>query len=112
MKYLLDTDICIYLINGKSAELLRRLTRAKPEDVAVSSVTLFELATGAYKSRQVAKNELALTRFLAPMEVLAFDETAALDTARIMRPWRRPGRGLVLTISCLQATRGALVLPW
>ena len=81
MKFFLDTDICIYLINRKSAKLLDRLTRTDPEKVFVSSVTVFELEYGVQKSKRVAENSLALAKFLSAIQVVSFDEEAAQETA-------------------------------
>ena len=81
MKFFLDTDICIYLINGKSQKLLSRLTRTDPEKVFVSSVTVFELEYGVQKSKRLAENSLALAKFLSAIQVVPFDEEAARETA-------------------------------
>ena len=51
MKVLLDTDTCIYLIRRRPAEMLQRLKRYAPGDIGISSITLAELAFGAWKSQ-------------------------------------------------------------
>ncbi|HEY0686364.1 MAG TPA: type II toxin-antitoxin system VapC family toxin [Steroidobacter sp.] len=75
--WMLDTDICIALIKRHPPELIGRLRRHKPGDVAISSITLAELSFGVAKSSLPEKNRAALEQFLLPLEVLAFDDVAA-----------------------------------
>ena len=77
MKYMLDTNICIGLIRQKPEKLIQRLTRCKPGDVGVSSITVAELAYGANKSNQIEQNLSALEQFLLPIEVADFDQLAS-----------------------------------
>ena len=77
MTYMLDTNICIYIMKRKPAEVLTRLKEAWEDGVALSSVTLAELEFGVCHSANPAKNEEALLRFLLPFTVLPFGEEAA-----------------------------------
>ncbi|HEX9627029.1 MAG TPA: type II toxin-antitoxin system VapC family toxin [Acidiferrobacterales bacterium] len=77
MKFLLDTDICIYLIRRKPRTVLDRLRRCKAGDVGISAISVAELRYGAAKSRQVQGNQAAVDLFLAPLEIAAFDDRAA-----------------------------------
>ncbi|GMV33819.1 MAG: type II toxin-antitoxin system VapC family toxin [Chloroflexi bacterium CFX1] len=77
MKYMLDTNICIGLIRQKPQKLIGRLMQCEPGDVGVSSITIAELAHGAYKSNQVEQNLSALDQFLLPIEVVDFDQRAS-----------------------------------
>ena len=43
--YLLDTNICIYALNGRSQPLLQKLLSIHPDEIAVSAITVMELAT-------------------------------------------------------------------
>lgn len=81
--WMLDTDICIALIKRQPPNLIGRLKRHKPGDVAISSITLAELSFGISKSAQPEKNRAALEQFLLPLEVLAFDDIAAEGYGRI-----------------------------
>ena len=81
--WMLDTDVCIALIKRQPPELIGRLKKHKPGDVAVSSITLAELSFGASKSAQPAKNRAALDQFLLPLEILAFDDVAAECYGRV-----------------------------
>ncbi len=83
MMYLLDTNICIYIMKRKPAEVLSRLKDAWEDGVALSSMTLAELEFGVCHSANPAKNEQALLRFLLPFTVLPFGAEAAAVYGRI-----------------------------
>jgi tRNA(fMet)-specific endonuclease VapC len=75
LRYLLDTNTCIYIINRRPPQVFERFEGLKLGDVAISSITGAELLYGVAKSGS-ARNEAALAKFLAPLDVLPFDETA------------------------------------
>ena len=77
MRYMLDTNICIYVIKHKPEKVFRKIQTIYPEDVCISSVTYAELVHGVEKSAAVEKNRLALSMVLANMEILGFDVEAA-----------------------------------
>ena len=77
MRYMLDTNICIYVIKHKPEKVFQKLQTIHPEDVCISSVTYAELVHGVEKSIAVEKNRLALSMLLANMEILDFDAGAA-----------------------------------
>ena len=77
MRYMLDTNICIYVIKHKPEKVFKKLQTIHPEDVCISSVTYAELVHGVEKSAAVEKNRLALSILLANMEILDFDVDAA-----------------------------------
>lgn len=76
LKYMLDTDICIYTIKRKPAHL-KRLFNAHIGQLCISSVTWGELIRGAEKSQQVAHNLAVIEGFAARLEILDFDRSAA-----------------------------------
>ena len=77
MRYMLDTNICIYAIKHKPEKVFNKLQEVDPEDVCVSSVTYAELVHGVEKSAAVEKNRLALFMLLANIEIKNFDTDAA-----------------------------------
>jgi tRNA(fMet)-specific endonuclease VapC len=77
MKYILDTNICIYLIKQKPESLLKKVLSLTPGELAISSVTVAELYYGVHKSQHVERNLQALNNFLLPLEILPFDDAAA-----------------------------------
>lgn len=75
--WLLDTNICIYLIKRKPERVLQRLRELDISTVGVSSITVAELQYGVAKSARPEQNALALAALLAPLDILAFDDDAA-----------------------------------
>lgn len=80
MKYILDTDICIFALKQRMG-VLRRLLQESPDDVAVSAMTQAELRFGAMKSNQAEKAMTQVDAFLEPLTVLPFDSEAACKHA-------------------------------
>lgn len=72
MKYLLDTNICIYIINEKPKNVLRRFERYLVTDFGISSITHAELQYGVEKSENKKTNQYALNEFLLPLTILPF----------------------------------------
>lgn len=91
MKYLLDTNICIYIIKEKPTQVLDKFKTLAPTDVAISSITVAELCYGAYKSQQRAKNQNALNQFFLPLEIVAYDEKATQHYAEIRGELEKKG---------------------
>ena len=81
--YLLDTNICVYAINGRYPELTRRLLAIPPDEILISAVTVGELEYGAAKSRWGTRTRQILGAFLASFQILSFDEDAAIAFGRI-----------------------------
>lgn len=78
MKLMLDTNICIFIIKQQPAQVLKRFLEYQAGDIGISSITLSELSYGVAKSQHIVKNSKALDEFIVPLEVLAYDEKAAL----------------------------------
>jgi tRNA(fMet)-specific endonuclease VapC len=77
MKYMLDTNICIYLIKQQPREAIDKFQGIAPGEIAVSTVTVAEMMYGVGKSQYKEKNETALQAFLAPLEIVDIDFAAA-----------------------------------
>lgn len=77
MKYLLDTNICIYIIKKQSKPLLKRIESEDAFNIGISSVSVAEMQYGIVKSKYPEKNELALLEFLASFEIVPF---GSMDT--------------------------------
>ena len=91
MRYLLDTNICIYLIKKRPAEVLDRFRQHSPKDVAISTITLFELQYGIEKSQYRQRSEDALTKFLQPLDLIDLDRSSAIEAANIRAQLARNG---------------------
>ena len=97
MTYLLDTNACIALINGKPASVRARLQKAAEAgaEMAVSSVVAFELWYGVAKSRSPDVNSARVeTFFQGPVRLLAFDEEDAKTAGMIRAAMEAVGRPL------------------
>jgi tRNA(fMet)-specific endonuclease VapC len=92
MKYLLDTNICIYLIKQRPPEVLTRLRKQSPIDIFISSITAAELYFGAEYSMHKERNRLALEEFLLPFEILPFDEKAVLQYGIVRTELQKKGK--------------------
>jgi tRNA(fMet)-specific endonuclease VapC len=77
MKYLIDTNICIYIINKRPPEVIQRFKHVATGDIGISSITVSELQYGVSKSARQKKNQRRLDEFLLPFEILPYDELAS-----------------------------------
>jgi tRNA(fMet)-specific endonuclease VapC len=91
MKYMLDTNICVYLIKHKPENLLITLHTKMGDGISISAITLAELMHGVEASAYPEKNALALNQFLSIVEILAFDDEAAAEYGKICATLRRQG---------------------
>jgi len=89
--WLLDTNICIYLIKRKPERVLQRLRALDIATVGVSSITVAELQYGVAKSARPEHNALALAALLAPLDVCAFDDAAAAVYGGVRAELERAG---------------------
>ena len=78
MKYLLDTNICVYAINNRHPKLTNKLLTILPDEIAVSSITLGELEYGAAKSKWGERTRQTLYAFLSNYTILPFDNADAI----------------------------------
>lgn len=83
MRYLLDTNICIYVMNRRPASVQARLAEVSLGDVAISSVTAYELRYGVLRSVRQKENTARLNAFLEQVRVMDFDGAAAEWAARV-----------------------------
>ena len=91
--HLLDTNICIYIINVRPPQVLAKFREHYPGTVAISTVTACELAFGVANSKS-ERNHRALQMFMAPLEVLPFDETVVWEYAQIRSDLERQGQSI------------------
>lgn len=91
MRYMLDTNICIYAIKHKPPEVIRKFLSHDPSDLCISSITYAELMHGVEKSMAVERNRVAIMMFLSPISILDFDSYAAREYGRIRADLERKG---------------------
>ena len=77
MKFLIDTNICIYIMNNRPPEVIQRFKNIEIGLIGISSISVSELHYGVNKSRCIKHNLKRLEEFLNPFEILPYDENAS-----------------------------------
>jgi tRNA(fMet)-specific endonuclease VapC len=75
--YLLDTNICIYIINNSPKQVVDRIKKLKVNQVKLSSISLAELEYGVSKSSSREKNRKALIQFASAFDIVYFNDNDA-----------------------------------
>jgi len=83
MKYLLDTDVCIYIIKKKPETVFERFRKCVIGDIGISSITYSELCFGVFKSQNIEKNLEALGGFVAPLEIIPYEQSSCLSYGKL-----------------------------
>ena len=91
MKFLIDTNICIYIMNYHPPEVLQKFKSIGVGKVGISSITVSELHYGACKSSYIKKNIKRLNEFLSPFEILSYDENASRYYGKIRSQLEKQG---------------------
>ena len=77
MRFMLDTNLCIDLMRGKSAAAFKRLRSLAVDEAGISTISLAELRYGAVKSARQVHHEGLIIAFCAPLVIAPFDATAS-----------------------------------
>ena len=85
MRFMLDTNSCVYLFTGSSLKLAENVANCSPDDLAISSIVLAELAVGV--KRGLGPSAETLEAFIGEVPVLPFETGAALAFAHL--PFKR-----------------------
>jgi predicted nucleic acid-binding protein len=110
--WMLDTDICIALIKRQPPELITKLKKHKPGEVAISAITLAELRFGVSKSAQpekIARRSISFSFLSKYSRSMTFPRNA---TGTFAPAWRRRVPRLDRSIFSLQAMRSVSMPPW
>lgn len=91
MRYLLDTNVCVDILNQRYPAVTERLRRCSPEDLCLSSVVVAELRYGADKSQRPAENHRRLDLLFGEIPCLDFDPNAASTYGRIRTDLEKRG---------------------
>ena len=91
MRYVLDTNTCIYALKLQG-RVVERMRESVPSEIVITIITLAELWFGAYKSARSVAVRREIDAFLEPFDVLPFDREAAETYARIRLGLERAGR--------------------
>lgn len=111
MKLLLDTNICIFIIKRRPVAVLERFREYEIGDLGISSITLSELRYGVVKSEHREENARALDEFTTPLEIIPFDENAALAYGEIRATLERAGTVIGSMDMLIAAQAVALSIP-
>ena len=90
--YLLDTNICIYIIKKRPLDVIKTLKTKSKKYNYVSSITVAELEYGIAKSQFPEKNKIALIEFLSIFKILPFDDTDAVEFGLIKKDLEKKGK--------------------
>ena len=91
-RYLLDTNICVYIKNHRPAEVLVRFSKLPPGKVVMSAITYGELCFGAAKSSKPKESQQILERLIVLIPVLPLDATASMHYGKIRQSLQASGR--------------------
>lgn len=105
MKFLLDTDTCIYALKQNPAVLQHLLAHSR-EDIGVSVITEAELRTGAAKSTSAARTMRLVENFLHPLAIVEFTSNDAASYAQVRAKLERAGTPIIGTLDTLIAAQG------
>jgi len=108
--YMLDTDICIYIIKRKPRSVLKRLESLQPGQLAMSAITFAELMNGAKKSKQVEENVAKLNELGELIQICPFDQKAAIFYGDVRSTLEKKGN--IIGSNDLLIAAHALSLDW
>lgn len=105
--YFLDTNTCIYFLNGTSESIKHKLLATPPKEIVVPAVVKAELLFGAYKSRNRSDNIDKVEMFLKPFRLIPFDAEACYRYAEIRFKCEIHGTAVGPNDLCIAATVSA-----
>jgi len=83
LSYLLDTNVCIKLLNNSNLAVTHRLALQQPGEIYLCTVVQFELYYGAYRSSQIESNLAILKRFFKQFSILPLSEKSSAIAGQI-----------------------------
>lgn len=92
MRYMLDTNICIYIIKNRPSHVREKFHEFSVGDLVLSTITISELMHGVYKSQLIEKNLKALEKFLLPFDIVDYDYNASIEYGKIRSKLEKEGR--------------------
>ncbi len=89
--YYLDTNTCIYFLNGKYESIRTKILSLSPKEIAIPVIVKAELILGAYKSKNKESNIEKLEMFLEPFQIIAFEDRMSYVYAEIRTEIEKKG---------------------
>lgn len=111
--YLLDTDICIHLLNQADPQIKAQFRSRSPREITLCSVVKGELLYGAHRSIRTDANLQRLNKFFAPLQSLPFDDQCAAHYALIRADLAAQGKPIGpndLMIAAIARTHDAVLV--
>ena len=113
MRYMLDTNTCIYAMRQRSPSIVRRIRRSRIGDIGISTMVLSELQYGVIKSSQMSRNQAVLDAFAASLEIAPYDAGAAVVYGPVRAELERQGQpigSIDLLIAAHALSLGAILV--
>jgi len=111
--YYLDTNTCIYFLNGKYESIKTKILQTPPNDIYIPSIVKAELLLGAYKSNNKKSTIEKVERFLEPFEIISFTDQMTYTYAEIRSQLEKKGELIgpndILIASIVQFHNGILI---
>lgn len=108
--FMLDTDICIYIIKQKPQGVLEKLRKLQPDELAISVITFAELINGAKKSQKVKANIGKLEELAEILIIEPFDKKAAIAYGDVRSSLEK--KGLITGSNDMLIAAHALSRDW
>lgn len=89
--YFLDTNTCIYFLNGKYESIKTKILATSPNEIVIPSIVKAELLFGAYKSKKPKETLEKVEKFLEPFEIVPFDDMASYVYAELRNRMEQSG---------------------
>lgn len=113
MIFILDTDTCLYFLNGTYRSIADEVLSRSLEELATTSISAAELFSGAHHSSRKAGNLESLKKFLQTIQILPFDQSAAEEFGLLKQALTRKGKMIgpydLLIASIVRSRKGTLV---
>lgn len=92
--YIVDSNTCIYFMNGKYQSVRDKFLSISPKDIKISTIVKGELLLGAFKSQTREQTTKKVEKFLEPFDVLDFTDKMAYDYAEIRAALEKSGNSI------------------
>ena len=90
--FFLDTNTCIYFLNGKSESIKEKILSTPPSQIGIPVIVKAELILGAYKSQSMYKIVEKVEHFLEPFEIIPFENSLTYTYAEIRSELEKMGQ--------------------
>ena len=91
-QYLLDTNICIYIINKKPDAVYQKFKKVNLDNIFISTISEYEIKYGVEKSQKSDHNKKIVTEFLEFLNILPFDSESASIAGTIRNALEKKGQ--------------------